>query len=81
MMEEFIMRFIIAYQKEIYLIVTLLLVAFLYGYVYHLYSSQAKGKKDYEKYAKLALNDNLDDEPAEPRKQKSNKGETDELVR
>ncbi|CUU40885.1 MULTISPECIES: cytochrome c oxidase, cbb3-type, CcoQ subunit [Helicobacter] len=81
MMEEFIMRFIIAYQKEIYLIVTLLLVAFLYGYVYHLYSSQAKGKKDYEKYAKLALNDNLDDEPVEPRKQKSNKGETDELVR
>ncbi len=75
------MRFIIAYQKEIYLIVTLLLVAFLYGYVYHLYSSQAKGKKDYEKYAKLALNDNLDDEPVEPRKQKSNKGETDELVR
>ena len=75
------MRFIIAYQKEIYLIVTLLLVAFLYRYVYHLYSSQAKGKKDYEKYAKLALNDNLDDEPVEPRKQKSNKGETDELVR
>ena len=53
------MSFIISNQKEIYLIVTLLLVAFLYGYVYHLYSSQAKGKRDYEKYANLALNVNL----------------------
>ncbi|MCH5312888.1 MAG: cytochrome c oxidase, cbb3-type, CcoQ subunit [Helicobacter sp.] len=75
MIGEFILGFITAHQKEIYLIVTLLLVAFLYGYVYHLYSSQAKGVKDYEKYANLALNDNLDDEPIEPRKQKSNKGE------
>ena len=61
------LEFIVAYQKEIYLAVTLLLVVFLYGYVYHLYSSQAKGVKDYEKYANLALNDNLDDEPIEPR--------------
>lgn len=64
---EWFIGFIISYQKEIYLIVTLLLVAFLYGYVYHLYSSQKKGVKDYEKYANLALNDNLDDEPIEPR--------------
>ncbi|WP_295698118.1 cytochrome c oxidase, cbb3-type, CcoQ subunit [uncultured Helicobacter sp.] len=71
---EFLVQFIIAHQKEIYLIVTLLLVAFLYGYVYHLYSSQAKGVKDYEKYANLALNDNLDDEPIEPRKQNPLKG-------
>ncbi|WP_425323540.1 cytochrome c oxidase, cbb3-type, CcoQ subunit [Helicobacter marmotae] len=62
------------HQKEIYLVVTLLLVAFLYGYVYHLYSSQAKGVKDYEKYAKLALDDNLEDEPIEPRKQNPIKG-------
>lgn len=71
---ELLMQFIIAHQKEIYLIVTLLLVAFLYGYVYHLYSSQRTGKKDYEKYANLALNDNLDDEPIEPRTQNSIKG-------
>ena len=54
------LEFIVAYQKEIYLAVPLLLVVFLYG-------SQAKGVKDYEKYANLALNDNLDDEPIEPR--------------
>ncbi|TLD97236.1 cytochrome c oxidase, cbb3-type, CcoQ subunit [Helicobacter jaachi] len=69
-----LLKIITAYQKEIYLIVTLLLVAFLYGYVYHLYSSQRKGVKDYEKYAKLALDDNLDDELVEPRKQNSIKG-------
>lgn len=62
-----IMETIIEYQKIIYLVVTLLLVAFLYGYIYHLYSSQRKGIKDYEKYANLALNDNLDDELIEPR--------------
>lgn len=62
-----IMETIIEYQKIIYLVVTLLLVVFLYGYIYHLYSSQRKGIKDYEKYANLALNDNLDDELIEPR--------------
>lgn len=62
-----IMETIIEYQKIIYLVVTILLVAFLYGYIYHLYSSQRKGIKDYEKYANLALNDNLDDELIEPR--------------
>ncbi len=67
MIPEALMHFIIMYQKEIYLIATLLLVAFLYGYVYHLYSSQRKGIKDYEKYANLALKDNLDDELVEPR--------------
>lgn len=66
---ELLVQFIVSHQKEIYLIVTLLLVAFLYGYVYHLYSSQHKGVKDYEKYANLALHDNLDDELIEPRKQ------------
>lgn len=67
-------EFVIEYQKIIYLVVTLLLVAFLYGYVYHLYSSQISGKEDYEKYANLALHDNLDDELVEPRVQNSIKG-------
>lgn len=73
-MMDFVLPFITAYQKEIYLVVTILLVIFLYGYFYHLYHSQAIGAKDYEKYADLALNDNLDDEPIEPRKQNSIKG-------
>lgn len=64
---------VLAYQKEIYLVVTILLVVILYRYIYHLYSSQRKGIRDYEKYANLALNDNLDDELVEPRT-KSTKG-------
>lgn len=64
---------VLAYQKEIYLAVTILLVVILYRYIYYLYSSQRKGIRDYEKYANLALNDNLDDELVEPRT-KSTKG-------
>lgn len=65
--------FILSYQKEIYLVVTIALVVFLYGYVYHLYASQKKGVKDYEKYANLALNDNIDDELIEPRSNQKEK--------
>lgn len=64
---------VLTYQKEIYLAVTVLLVVILYRYIYYLYSSQRKGIRDYEKYANLALNDNLDDELVEPRT-KSTKG-------
>lgn len=64
-----IISLVSSYQKELYLSVTILLVVFLYGYIYHLYSSQKNGTRDYEKYANLALNDNLDDELIEPRKQ------------
>lgn len=63
----------LAYQKGIYLVVTILLVMILYYYIYYLYSSQRKGIRDYEKYANLALHDNLDDELIEPR-MKSTKG-------
>jgi len=37
----------------------------LYGYIYHLYSSEKKGTRDYEKYANIALNDELTDKPVE----------------
>jgi cytochrome c oxidase cbb3-type subunit 4 len=31
----------------------------LYGYIYHLYKGEKKGKRNYEKYGKLALDDEL----------------------
>jgi cytochrome c oxidase cbb3-type subunit 4 len=37
----------------------------LYGYIYHLYKSEKKGIKDYEKYANIALDDELDSTPLE----------------
>lgn len=35
------------------------MVVLLYSYCYHLYKSEKTGYKDYEKYANLALDDEL----------------------
>ena len=42
-----------------------ILAVLLYSYIYYLYSSERKGEKDYEKYGKIALDDNIDSEPIE----------------
>lgn len=42
------------------------LVAILYGYYYHLVKSEKTGRRDYEKYGKLALNDEINDKAIEP---------------
>jgi len=44
----------------LYLIGTGLAVIIFYYYIIHLYRSEKKGEKDYEKYGKLALDDELD---------------------
>ncbi len=44
---------------------TAFLVVLLYSYIYHLYSSQKKGTRDYEKYSNLALHDEITDQPVE----------------
>jgi cytochrome c oxidase cbb3-type subunit 4 len=44
---------------------TIFLVVILYGYILHLYRSEKKGERDYEKYGKLALDDELTDKPVE----------------
>jgi cytochrome c oxidase cbb3-type subunit 4 len=44
---------------------TIFLVVILYGYILHLYRSEKKGERDYEKYGKLALDDELTDQPVE----------------
>ncbi|WP_104722333.1 cytochrome c oxidase, cbb3-type, CcoQ subunit [Helicobacter mesocricetorum] len=63
-------------QGYAYWFITLLLVVLLYSYVYHLYKSQKTGKIDYEKYARLALDDNLDDDLIEIRNKKEGKKES-----
>ncbi|MCH5322417.1 MAG: cytochrome c oxidase, cbb3-type, CcoQ subunit [Helicobacter sp.] len=60
-------------QGYAYWFITLLLVVLLYGYIYHLYKSQKSGKIDYEKYARLALDDNLNDTLIEERNKKESK--------
>ena len=40
------------------------LVVILYGYIYHLYSTdKKKGGHDYEKFSNMALNDDIKDTP------------------
>ena len=48
-----------------YFFLTAFLVFVLYGYIYHLYSSERKGERDYEKYSNIALNDEITDKPVE----------------
>lgn len=48
-----------------YFFLTLFMVIVLYSYIYHLYSSEKKGKRNYEKYSDIALNDEVTDKPVE----------------
>ncbi|MDO9208205.1 MAG: cytochrome c oxidase, cbb3-type, CcoQ subunit [Sulfuricurvum sp.] len=48
-----------------YFFFTGFLVVVLYSYIYHLYSSQKKGTRDYEKYGNIALHDEVTDQPIE----------------
>lgn len=63
-------------QGYAYWFITFLLVVLLYGYIYHLYKSQRSGKIDYEKYARLALDDGLNDKLIEERSNKDKKKES-----
>jgi cytochrome c oxidase cbb3-type subunit 4 len=44
---------------------TIFLVIMLYGYIIHLYRSEKKGERDYEKYGKIALDDEITSDPVE----------------
>lgn len=52
-------------QAYAYFFFTLFLVIVLYGYIVHLYRSEKKGERDYEKYGKIALDDELNSPPVE----------------
>ncbi len=53
---------------------TIFLVIVLYGYIIHLYRSEKKGERDYEKYGNIALDDEIDSAPIEenPKTQSEN---------
>jgi cytochrome c oxidase cbb3-type subunit IV len=57
------------------LFMTVFLVLMLYGYIIHLYRSEKKGEKDYEKYGKIALDDEIDSQPIEKNLDTENKKE------
>ncbi len=58
---------IVEYRGYLYFIATIALVVFLYSYIYYMYKAQRTGAKDYEKYARLALDDGILDTPIESR--------------
>lgn len=64
------LNLLIEYRREMYVISTVLLVIFLYAYCYYMYKVQKSGKKDYEKYSRLALDDSIVDKPIESRDKK-----------
>jgi cytochrome c oxidase cbb3-type subunit 4 len=62
-------------QAYAYFFFTAFLVFILYGYIVHLYRSEKKGLKDYEKYGKLALDDELSSSVLEEVEKKDDKKE------
>ncbi len=65
------------YRIYMFLIGTGLAVVIFYYYIIYLYRSEKKGKKNYEKYGRLALDDELDSEILEknPKSEEKKKGE------
>lgn len=49
-----------------YFFFVVFLVLVLYGYFYHLIKSEKNGRRNYEQYSKLALDDELNEKPIEP---------------
>ncbi|WP_456485957.1 cytochrome c oxidase, cbb3-type, CcoQ subunit [Hydrogenimonas sp.] len=49
-----------------YFFFTVFLTVVLYAYIVHLYRAEKKGTRNYEKYGKLALDDELHHAPVEP---------------
>ena len=49
----------------LYVIGSGITVVVFYSYIVYLYRSEKQGKKDYEKYGKIALDDEVDSTPVE----------------
>ena len=56
---------IATFQAYGFFFFTVFMVVLLYTYIYHLYSSEKKGTRDYEKYSNIALHDEISDQPVE----------------
>ena len=54
---------------------TIFLVIVLYGYIIHLYRSEKKGEKDYEKYGNIALDDEITSTPIDDGSETQSKNE------
>ncbi len=50
---------------------TVFLSVMLWWYIFHLYNAERKGTRDYEKYGKMALDDEITDELIEKKEEDS----------
>lgn len=57
-----------SFQGYGFFFLVVFMVVVLYAYYYYLYRAEKKGERDYEKYARLALDDELDDSPIEEKR-------------
>ena len=60
-------------QGVMYFALIVFLTIVLYGYIFHLYRSEKRGERDYEKYGKMALDDELTSKPVEPIEEENKK--------
>ena len=63
---------LLGYRGYLAFFLIVFLTYMMYGYIYHLYSSEKKGVKDYEKYGNLALDDSFGTKPLEERETNKN---------
>lgn len=56
-----------------FFILLVVMVVILYGYWFHLKHSEKTGRRNYEQYGRLALDDSLDDKPIEASAQNRSK--------
>lgn len=60
-------------QAYAFFFFTAFLVFILYSYIIHLYKSEKEGRRNFEKYSQMALNDDLTDRPVEEFPKNDNK--------
>ncbi len=58
------------YAKFFFILVVFII---FYSYAYSIYKRQRTGERDYEKYSKLVLDDDIDSDPLEPIREKEQK--------
>ena len=56
------------YQGYGYFFLTVIMVFLLYGYIAHLYRSEKTGRRNFEKYGNIALDDDITSSPVESMK-------------
>ena len=58
------------YAKFFFILVVFII---FYSYAYSIYKRQRTGERDYEKYSKLVLDDDINSDPLEPRRENEQK--------